>query len=68
LSIYKDGFVEPQSTYRINDRVWRKGTTFKCTIWRVLPGDRYKLYDEEKREVETKTFRADQLRMREYYE
>jgi hypothetical protein len=68
LSFYKDGYSEPQSEYRINDRVWRKGTTFKCTVWEVLPGNKYKLFDEEKSEIETKTFHASQLRRRESYE
>ena len=71
MSIYKYGFVEPKSTentFKVNDRVWRRGTTFKCLITESLPGTRYKLSDEEKSEYEPKIFRANQLILREKYD
>ena len=71
LSFTKYDFVESESTentFKVNDPVWRKGTTFKCLITESLPGNKYKLYDEETCKYQTKIFRANQLVLREYYD
>ena len=68
--------MDQGSVFRINQKVWIRGTRIPCIIWNVFLDGTYQLWDDEfdyssprsQKKLLKKRFTADQLEIRELYE